>query len=456
MACVEKRGKGYRITVYDGYDENGRQIKRHKCWTPTSDMTDYQIKKELERQKVLFEEECKDGRIINHTIKFKEFAEKWFNEYAISHLRITTLSTYRDLSKRVYSSIGHLRLDHIKPSTLNKFYLELQGLTVNKSRSFTSKVDLKSLLSERELTYTALATTAGVALSTVKTAVVGRPISRVTATKIATALVMPFDEMFQPSKEKKAKLAAKTVHHYHGFLSSVLERAVKWGYIPDNPCKRVDLARLRRIKIDCLTKDEARILLKNLNEENTEKQALFYTLLFTGVRRGELLGLEWSDIDFEKRTLTIQRSSLYTRSNGLFTDTTKNESSKRTISISDELIYILKKHQQEQNKMREEASSAWIASNRLFTEWNGAPMSTNKPYNMLRRLLKKYGLPPVSLHSLRHTNATIMIESGTDISTTAERLGHSQTSTTMNIYVHQIQSSNEHAAVNISKALAFA
>ena len=80
-------------------------------------------------------------------------------------------------------------------------------------------------------------------------------------------------------------------------------------------------------------------------------------------------------------------------------------------------------------------------------------MSPNKPYNMLRRLLAKYKLPTVSLHSLRHTNATLMIAAGTDIKTTASRLGHSQTSTTMNIYVHQLRSTNELAADNLSKML---
>lgn len=81
-------------------------------------------------------------------------------------------------------------------------------------------------------------------------------------------------------------------------------------------------------------------------------------------------------------------------------------------------------------------------------------MGVGTPYGILQKLIEKYNLPQVSLHSLRHTNATIMIESGTDLKTTSDRLGHSQASTTMNIYVHQIKSSNEHAAENISKALA--
>lgn len=81
MACVEKRGNKYRITVYDGYNLDGKQIKRRKSWEPNPNMTDYQIKKELERQCVLFEQECKHGQTVSGSIKFEEFAEKWFIEY---------------------------------------------------------------------------------------------------------------------------------------------------------------------------------------------------------------------------------------------------------------------------------------------------------------------------------------------------------------------------------------
>jgi integrase len=123
--------------------------------------------------------------------------------------------------------------------------------------------------------------------------------------------------------------------------------------------------------------------------------------------------------------------------------------------MSDELVLVLLRHKAAQEKLRKQVGEDWVESNRVFSEWNGAPMSPNRPYNMLRRLLEKNGLPAVSLHSLRHTNATLMIQSGTDIRTTSERLGHSKTSTTMDIYVHQIKSANEHAAANLSAALAF-
>ena len=126
----------------------------------------------------------------------------------------------------------------------------------------------------------------------------------------------------------------------------------------------------------------------------------------------------------------------------------------RTITVSPGLIDLLKDYYNEQMITKQELGDLWVDSNRICVQWNGKPMSPNTPYEILQKLLNKYGLPKVSLHSLRHTNATIMIESGVDLKTTSTRLGHSQTSTTMNIYVHQIKSANEHAAENISKVLA--
>jgi integrase len=328
----------------------------------------------------------------------------------------------------------------------------LQGKQTSSSHSVIAKAGIKDLLRKQGLTIAATAQKAALGQTTVKAILAGKTIARKTAEKLANALDAQEKDLFVPVEAQEKPLAAKTIHHYHAFISSILDRAVKWGYISDNPCRRVDPPKLQRRMIQCLNKDEAKRFLECLQSESVEKQAIFYTLLFTGVRRGELLGLEWSDIDFRKKTITIQRTSLYTQADGLFTDTTKTESSKRTIVVSDELLDVLRKHNDEQKIMKKTAGEDWVNSNRLFIEWNGAPMSPNKPYHMLQRLLKKYNLPTVSLHSLRHSNATIMIESGTDLRTTSDRLGHSQTSTTMNIYVHQIKSANERAAENISKA----
>lgn len=456
MASIEKRGDKYRITVYDGYDMNGHQVKRRKTWKPDVNMTDYQIKKELERQCVLFEQECKRGQVVNGSIKFEEFVEKWFKEYAQTNLRPTTIARYRALTERVYKAIGHVRLDRIKPNDLTRFYMSLRGMDANKKSSYKIKGDFKKTVHSKNLTYEKVSEISGLGIRTVKSVPHGDVVSNETAHKISQALNMDVEELFQVADKGNSKLAPKTIKHHHTFIMSVLERAVKWGYIYENPCKKIDPPKVNRKQIKCFSTEQAKEFLKCLENESLKYKVIFYILLLTGMRRGELLGLEWSDIDFENNTISINRASLYTVSEGVFTDTTKNEHSIRTIYVSKELINLLKEYYIEQMKEKESLGDLWVNSNRICIQWNGKPMSPNTPYEILQKLLKKYDLPQVSIHSLRHTNATIMIESGTDLKTTSARLGHSQTSTTMNIYVHQIKSSNEHAAENISKALSIA
>lgn len=454
MASIEKRGKGYRITVYDGYNDKGRQVKRHKVWRPTDDMTEYQIKKELERQCVAFEQECKSGQSLSGTIKFKEFTELWFDKYAVSHLKQTTLDNYHDLSKRVYEVLGHIRLDRLNPNDLNKFYTLLLGYAPQNHNSYAPTFDFKSFLSERNISYRRFAEMANVGIRTINSIASGNNVSLEVAYKIADCLKLNFQKSFKPANNKKGVLASKTVKHYHSFISSVLSKAVKWGYIKNNPCDRVDPPRLERKQINCFNTEQAKIFLKGLSEECLKYRVIFSILIYTGLRRGELLGLEWSDINFEKKTMSISRTSVKIRSKGIITDTTKNEYSIREISISDELIELLKEYYKEQQELKSKLGDLWVDTNRICIKDDGRPMGVGTPYGILQKLINKYNLPQVSLHSLRHTNATIMIESGTDLKTTSDRLGHSQASTTMNIYVHQIKSSNEHAAENISKALA--
>ena len=232
-----------------------------------------------------------------------------------------------------------------------------------------------------------------------------------------------------------------------------MERAVKWGLIDSNPCHRVDAPKLDKKETACLTAQEAAQFLENLAAEPLNVQVMFSMLLLTGMRRGELLGLEWSDIDFDNATVNIKRTSQYTADKGIYTDTTKTEKSKRLISIPCQLVNLLSDYKMEMLRQRFALGSQWVNSNRLFVKWNGEPMHPNTPYSLLHKLLVKYEMPLVSLHSLRHTNASIMIANGADVRTVSGRLGHSQTSTTLNIYAHLLQDADERAADIVSDVL---
>lgn len=130
MATVTKRGDSYRIKVSCGYDVNGKQVVQTKTWKPEPDMTARQIKKELERQCVMFEEECKKGQVVA-TIKFETFAEQWFEEYAKINLRNTSFERMKQLTARVYPAIGICGSTRLQAGTFSSLSTTLSTAQAN-------------------------------------------------------------------------------------------------------------------------------------------------------------------------------------------------------------------------------------------------------------------------------------------------------------------------------------
>lgn len=395
MATVQKRGSSYRITASAGYDANGKQIRKTMTWTPDQGMTEKQIAKELERQKVLFDEAVKTGQYTDGNIRFKDFAERWFNDYGKKHLKRTTYKRYEYLANRIYPALGHIRLNKLQPHHLLEFYKQLERPGIKQGG--------------------------------------------------------------QRGDDNLRTLSPRTVRAHHSLISSILEKAVQWGALGDNPARRVDAPKADRKQIQFLDDKQAVAFVQALEQEPLEYQVIFTTLILTGMRRGELLGLEWPDIDFDNATIHIRRESQYVVGVGTYADTPKTEQSKRTLGIPSELVDLLRRYRTEQFKRRlqlgDRWDSVWGEHPRLFTQWDGKPMSLNAPYKALQNILERNGLPKVSLHSLRHTNATLLINQGTDVRTVSGRLGHSQTSTTMNIYSEFLQSADKAAAETLADAL---
>ena len=146
MATATKRGNSYRIKVSCGYDVNGKQVVQTKTWKPEPNMTARQIKKELDRQCIMFEEECKMGQVVA-TIKFEKFAEQWFEEYAKLNLRNTSYERMKQLTVRVYPAIGHLRLVKITSRHIQQFIndLALNGKSLKNGRPLSRKTAVHHL-----------------------------------------------------------------------------------------------------------------------------------------------------------------------------------------------------------------------------------------------------------------------------------------------------------------------
>lgn len=449
MATIEKNGKSYRITVSAGCDLAGKQIRHRKTWRPPEGMTNRQIEKELKRQVVLFEEFVKSGRYVDSSITFAQFSQKWLDEYATEHLRPTTLRHYIDCLTRINAAMGHLRLDRIQPQHLLKFYKNLNEKGIRGDTKYHSIVDLRAELKKRNITQTKFTELAGVSIGTVKAAVHGKNIAASSAQAISKALNAPIQKLFEPDQADRT-LASSTVQYYHRVISSILSTAVQWQLLLLNPCERVKPPKLERTEAKYLDDEQATELLEALEAEPPLFRTLYSLVIYTGMRRGEACGLCWQDIDLDNGIIDINKSALYTPEKGVFDDDTKNVTSRRVIKIPTPAVDLLREYRAYQATEKFKLGDKWKGGDKVFTTAEGVPIHPDTATGHFSKFIKKTDLPYVTLHSLRHTNATLMIANGTDIKTVSKRLGHANVSTTGNIYTHAIKTADELAAERLT------
>lgn len=174
-------------------------------------------------------------------------------------------------------------------------------------------------------------------------------------------------------------------------------------------------------------------------------------LLLTGMRRGELCGLEWSNIDFKEATITIERSVTTVAGIGVVDKEPKTESSKRMIAISDKLLSVLTEYKAWYDQYRFDMGDRWKETDRLFIAECGAQIYPGTVYTWVHKVCDAAGLPHRTVHSLRHTNITMQIAAGVPLVTVAGRAGHARTSTTTDIYSHFLKSSDKTAAEKLEQ-----
>ncbi|MEL4106836.1 tyrosine-type recombinase/integrase [Oscillospiraceae bacterium WX1] len=453
MATAVKRGDSYKVTSSCGYDLNGKQLRRHTTWTPDPGMTPKQEAKELERQKVLFEERCRSGQVLEGSMRFADFADQWFVDYANKQLRAKTLARYKAMMPRINAVLGHLRLDKIQPHLLLSFYDNLAEAGIRSDVRYHCIVDFKALLQERKMTKARFAPTSGVSMAVLNSVTQERNVARTSAENISKALELPMTQLFKPTEEE-GTLSAKTILHHHRLISSILATAVQWQVIFSNPCERVKPPKVDKSTPRYLDETEASRMLKLLEAEDIQYRTAIQILLYTGFRRGELLGLEWPDIDFKNEVIHVRRSSLYLPDKGIFEDDTKNITSERAIKVSSPAFQALEDFRVWQAEQRIQLGDRWQQSNRLFTAWDGKPMHPDTLTGWFHDFVARSDLPQISIHSLRHTNATLLIAKRLPITTVASRLGHANASTTTKIYAHALQSADAAAADVLENILA--
>lgn len=444
MANITKRGKTYTITVSMGFDGNGKRIRKSMTFTPPANMTPKQAEKEVNIKAAIFEERCRTGQILDTNTRFSEFVDIWLRDYAEKQLEARTLTRYKELLRRINAAFGNMKISAIQPHHLNSFYGNLSEKGIRADIKYKPLEAVAELLKDKGLTRSELSRLSGVSLSVLRSCFSGNYVTSTSADKIAAYLGKDKGELFNPQEDKG--LSDKTIMHYHRLLSSIFTVAVQWQVIFSNPCERVKPPKVKRKEAASLDEVQAMQLIEALEGEPFKYAVMVQLFLHTGMRRAEMLGLEWRDIDFINNCIHIRRNSLYTAEKGIFEGNTKNESSNRVIKGSETAMQLFKDYREWQNYIIEEMGTAWSGTGRIFTANDGKPMHPDTISGWFHKFIKRKGLPKISIHSLRHTNATLMIASGVPLKTVSSRLGHASVNTTGAIYAHAIKSADEAAA----------
>ncbi len=250
-------------------------------------------------------------------------------------------------------------------------------------------------------------------------------------------------------------LSRKTAVHHLSFISDVFSYAIKMDMISDNPCRKVTIPKGETKEKDIYSLDELEQLMTLLETAPLKYRLFFTMILYTGFRRSEMLGLEWKDIDWQNRVISIRRTSNYTAERGIYTDTTKTRKSKRSGRYPQIIFDLLTAYKAEQDEERRRLGSKWVDHDRIFVKWNGEPMNNNTPYFWLNEFCQKNNIRFCDVHSFRHAHASILINAGVDIATVSADLGHSNSNTTLGIYTHEFKEAQARTSDIIENALNF-
>jgi integrase len=253
-------------------------------------------------------------------------------------------------------------------------------------------------------------------------------------------------------KQSDPRLSPTTVRYVLLVLRIALNKAVRWGLIARNLATLVDPPRVVHKEARVLAPEDTSKLLDAARGEPIE--GLIVVAVSTGMRLGEALGLQWNDIDLERRHLRINKSLQRVSGLGQVLSETKTRRGRRSLVMPVIAVEALRTHRAEQIGRRRAAGSAWNEKDFVFTSSTGQPLDQRNVQRVFRRLLRRAKLPRMRFHDLRHSCASLLLAQHTDPRVIMETLGHSNISVTMNMYAHVMPTLKRDAADAIDRSLA--
>lgn len=246
-------------------------------------------------------------------------------------------------------------------------------------------------------------------------------------------------------------LSTQTIHHMNKVIRGALAQAVAEGKISRNPAENVKLPRMERKPIQPLTKEQVTIFLDGIKDDWL--YPVYLMTLGTGLRRGEILGLRWKDINLEAETVTVKRELLFINGKQLMQDGTKTAGSKSTVTMPDMVADTMKKHKTHQSEAMLALGHKLKEKDLVFTWASGDPISPNYVYHHFKELLTNHNLPNIRFHDLRHTFATLLLEEGIHPKIVADMLRHGSVRTTLDTYSHVSADMQARAAARLGEVL---
>lgn len=246
----------------------------------------------------------------------------------------------------------------------------------------------------------------------------------------------------------KGGLSPRSVKYIYQTLNTALQQAKKERIINYNPAEAVELPKGENKEMKTLSVDELKIFLETA--KSSPLYPAFILVFYTGLRRGELLGLSWSDINFNNGTLTVRKQLV----KGKKYKDTKTPKSRRTITLHKDAIEVLKNHKKKQNEIKLILGQTYQDNGFVFCTDDGKPLDPDNFSKHFQRILKRAGIPKSRFHNTRHTFATLALEAGVELKTVQEILGHSSISITGDIYSHVTAKMQEEAANKVGGVMA--
>lgn len=247
-------------------------------------------------------------------------------------------------------------------------------------------------------------------------------------------------------------LSPTTVVQHHRILHKALEMAVKWQVLARNVSDAVEPPRKARQEFEVLNEEQVWTML--MAAENTSYLPQLALAVLTGMRRGEIYGLRWRDVDYENCTITVSQAAQYIPGKGITNKEPKSGRSRRNIDVSSYVIEILKKVKVDQNKCRLAYGEHYHDSGDLvFTQPDGQPQHPYSISSWFPEFMEKTGLPKIRLHDLRHTHASLLLKGGESLKLICDRLGHGSIGITADIYTHLAPGMQKKAADRLEERI---